>query len=240
MNKQTKIILGVVLVLALGAVAFSYLRAPSSTDTAGGAQVNTNLPAVTDADWQKKAEGSTVTIVEYADFQCPACAAYNPLVNRLKETYQGRVTFVFRHFPLGMHINAVPASLAAEAAGAQGKFFEMSDKLFAGQAEWSESKAPNEIFTRYATELGLNIDQFTADIARDDLKQKIADSYKGGIRAKVTGTPTFFINGEKIANPRGGSLEEVYVEFTKLIDAKLGTAATATTTPSSSTSTTAN
>ncbi|MEN9852128.1 MAG: hypothetical protein RI996_71 [Candidatus Parcubacteria bacterium] len=221
MKKQTKTILGIVLVLALAGIAFTYLKAPSKTDTNTITKANSALPAITDGDWQKK--GNTeVTLVEYADFQCPACGSYAPLVKRLQDTYAGRVTFVFRHFPLGMHINALPASLAAEAAGAQGKFFEMSDKLFVGQTEWSDSKTPNDIFVRYATELGLDIDKFKADIVREDLKQKIADSYKGGVKAKVTGTPTFFLNGEKLTNPKGDTLEEVYVGFTKLIDAKLG------------------
>ncbi len=227
MNKNTKIILGIILAMALGGLAFTYLKAPegSSNNTKQGTGT---FPAVTDVDWQKKATSTDVTVVEYADFQCPACGVYYSLVKKLEDTYAGRVTFVFRHFPLSMHINAVPAALAAEAAGAQGKFFEMSDKLFTHQADWSESKTPETIFIAYATELGLNTEQFTADMKREDLKQKIVASFKGGVAAKVNATPSFFINGVKIENPKGSTIDEVYTGFAKLLDEKLGVAQTGT------------
>jgi protein-disulfide isomerase len=238
MKKQTKIILGVVLAIALAVLGFSYLKAPGKTATVGNSG---GFPAVTASDWQQKADSGEVTFVEYADFQCPACGAFNPLVQKLKAAYAGRVTFVFRHFPLAMHPNALPASLAAEAAGAQGKFFEMSDILFSKQAEWSDSKTATDIFVTYATVLGLDTEQFKKDMVREDLKQKIVDSYKGGIKAKVGGTPSFFINGVKVENPKGNTIDEVYAGYAKLLDVKLGVAPSmAKSTSTAAATTTAN
>ncbi len=218
MNKSTKIILGLVLVVAAAALGFSFLSAPT-----GGSSANTSttMPQVTDADWQIKAEGSKVTLVEYADFQCPACGAYYPLVKQLEADYAGKITFVFRHFPLSIHPNAVPAALAAEAAGGQGKFFEMSELLFTRQEAWSSAKTPEDIFVTYATELGLDIEKFKTDMSNPDAKQKIVDSFKGGQKAKVSGTPTFFLNGVKLENPKGNSVAEVLANFKVLLDKKL-------------------
>lgn len=218
MNKSTKIILGLVLAVAAAALAFSYLSAPSNSNSTN---TNSNMPVVTDADWQIKAEGSTVTLVEYADFQCPACGAYHPLVKQLQADYAGKITFVFRHFPLSIHPNAVPASLAAEAAGAQGKFFEMSDLIFTRQEAWSGSSNPDEIFVTYATELGLDVEKFKTDMASAELKQKIVDSFKGGQKAKVSGTPTFFLNGAKLESPKGNTTAEVLAAFKVILDKKL-------------------
>ena len=230
MNKSTKIILGLVLAVAAAALAFSYLSAP----TGSSPSTNSNMPAVTDVDWQIKAEGSTVTLVEYADFQCPACGAYHPLVKQLQADYAGKVNFVFRHFPLSIHPNAVPAALAAEAAGAQGKFFEMSDLIFTRQEAWSGSSKPDDMFVAYATELGLDVEKFKTDMTSTELKQKIVDSFKGGQKAKVTGTPTFFLNGAKLENPKGNTTAEVLAAFKVILDQKLSEGGTVTT-PSAST-----
>lgn len=94
--------------------------------------------ALLETDQVKGKENASVTLIEYADFQCPACASYAPVVEQLEENYGDRVRFVFRHFPLiSIHKNAYAASVATEAAGAQGKFWEMHDLLFERQSEWS-------------------------------------------------------------------------------------------------------
>ena len=217
-NSTAKLILGALVLIVMGGLAFNYLKAPG-TETNGVSSVSEMTP-ISDLDWQKKGD-SGVVLTEYADFQCPACAAFHPIVKQLEAEYAGRVTFVYRHFPLAMHINAVPASLAAEAAGAQGKFFEMSSMLFENQQEWETSSNPNEIFVKYVAELGLDIDKFNQDVVRDDLRQKIVDSYKDGIKSKVNATPTFFLNGVKIETPRGTTIEDVTNGFKSLIDSAI-------------------
>ena len=218
MTKNTKLILSVVLLILAAGLSYTYLKAP--TTNLAGTESGT-IPAVTGADWAQSVDGATVTITEYADYQCPACAAYHPLVETLKKEYKDRVNFVFRLFPLPMHTNAVPAGAAAEAAGAQGKYFEMGAKLFENQKDWENSVTPNDIFVQYATDLGLDIEKFKTDIASDDLKKKIVAYFRAGQVAKVSSTPTFFINGVKIKNPSGSSNEEVLVGFRALVDAEL-------------------
>lgn len=165
-----------------------------------------------ETDWVRGDVNAQVSLVEYADFQCPACGYYAPLVKRLFESSSTTMKLVFRHFPLPQHMNAIPASLAAEAAGKQGKFWEMYDVLFEKQIEWEKVTDPQPVFEGYAKTLGLNIEQFSLDMKSDELKKKIDGDARGGIRGKVNSTPTFFINGKKITTPTN------YEDFKKLID----------------------
>ncbi len=235
MERSTKITLGVLLAILIGGFGFTYLKAPGTHEDTS--KQSSTMSPLTDADWQIKAEGSTVTFTEYADFQCPACGAFSPLIETLQSEYAGRVTFAFRHFPLPMHLNAVPAATAAEAAGAQGKFFEMGHMLFSKQEEWSASKTPNDLFIGYAKELGLDTEKFTADINNPALKEKIIASYKEGAQAKVNATPTFFINGKKIETPKGSNNQEVLDGFKKLIDQALASSGATQTAATTNTAT---
>jgi protein-disulfide isomerase len=165
--------------------------------------------------------------MEYADFQCPACGAYYPILEEVLKEVGGSITYVYRHMPLNQHANAYPAALSAEAAGKQGKFWEMYNLLFTNQKNWENSNDPFTVFSGYAKSLNLNMDQFTADYNDKTIRAKISDSYKAGVKLGVEGTPTFFLNGEKIQTP--GSKDE----FVRIINealAKVGTT-TATTTP---------
>lgn len=160
--------------------------------------------------------GSTiapVTMVEYGDFQCPACGLYHPIVEQvLASTSPDTLRFVFRHFPLTQHANAMSAAQAAEAAAAQGKFWEMHNMLYESQAEWEKVLDPKAIFTGYAQSMGLDVKKFADDYASKATKDKINNDYKGGMRAGINSTPTFFVNGVKIMNPQN------YDAFKKLID----------------------
>lgn len=138
---------------------------------------------------------SPVTIVEFADIQCPACKQAQPILENILEANKEKVYFVFRHYPLSIHKNGKIASQAAEAAGAQGKFFEMVHIQYLKQADWSERTNPREQFRNYAQELGLNLDQFNNDMEK--LRDQIESDYALGNRAGVSSTPTFFINGTK-------------------------------------------
>ena len=149
----------------------------------------------------KRGDGD-IALVEYSDFQCPACSAYYPLIKKIEEDFKGELFVVYRHFPLSQHQNAIPSALASEAAGLQGKFFEMHDMLFDNQVEWSESTAPKEIFKKYAENLGLDVQKFEADMELPELQDKISADFQSGIKSNVNATPTFFLDGKKIQNPR--------------------------------------
>lgn len=156
---------------------------------------------------------SGVTLTEYGDFQCPACAQYYPIVKQLKETYKDKIILQFRNFPLvQIHRHAFVASRAAEAADKQGKFWEMHDILYENQQAWGETSNPNSQFEAYATQLGLDLAKFKTDMASEETNNKINADISEGQKLGATGTPTFAINGKKIENPR--SLED----FTKVID----------------------
>jgi len=166
---------------------------------------------VTSGDWVKGNASSTVTIIEYSDFQCPACGAYFPLVEEVTSKLGTEFKFVYRHFPLAQHANAIPASRAAEAAGLQGKFWEMYAEIFSNQSEWSESKISKEIFTNYAEKIGLDTTKFLSDYESKEVIKRVDDSIKGGVKAGVTSTPTFFLNGKKIN-------AQTYEQFKTLIE----------------------
>ncbi len=157
---------------------------------------------------------SKVILVEYSDFQCPACGQYFPVVKQVLDKYKDKIMFVQRHFPLDQHKNAIPAARAAEAANKQGKFFEMGDLLFANQEKWGESDNPQKFFTEYAKKLKLNMDQFKKDNT-DAQDAKIEADRNSGVTLGVNSTPTFFLNGAKLSNPAS------FADFAKLIDAEL-------------------
>lgn len=159
---------------------------------------------VSAADW---VTGSTTTakmvLVEYSDLQCPACAAYEPIVKAVIKEFPNDLAFVYRHFPLiTIHRNADYAAGAAEAAGKQGKFWEMHDLLFEKQRDWENDPDALKLFSEYAKTLGLDVELFKTDTISIETRQKINESYRGGIRAGVKGTPTFFLNGKMIQSPR--------------------------------------
>ncbi len=162
------------------------------------------------------ARGSTiapVTLVEYGDFQCPACATYHPLVEQLvSEMGTDKLRMVFRHFPLTGHPNAVPAAKAAEAAGIQGKFWEMYNMLYERQKGWEKTTAAKTVFTAYAKEMGLDTEKFATDFDSTAVSERINADYMGGSKAGIQGTPTFFVNGKQIVNPSS------YDEFKQIIN----------------------
>lgn len=157
-----------------------------------------------------------LTLIEYADFQCPTCAVYAPVMDELQAAYPEDLRIVYRFFPLQtLHPNATLSSKTAEAAGKQGKFFEMHDILFDRQQDWSSLKDPHDLFASYAENMGLNVDQFKADLESQETADRVSADYRSGLSAGISGTPTFFLNGEPLENPRG--LEA----FKAAIDAKL-------------------
>ncbi|MET1033142.1 MAG: thioredoxin domain-containing protein [Candidatus Saccharimonadales bacterium] len=143
---------------------------------------------------------STVKFVEYGDFQCPTCGAYYPLIKQVFEKYQDKISFQFRNLPLTqIHNNAFAASRAAEAASAQGKFWEMHDLLYENQQAWSSAKTPTDIFKSFAKQLGLNETQYETDFASSDVNKAINSDIAAFKATKNDlATPSFFLNGKKI------------------------------------------
>ncbi len=155
---------------------------------------------VTTSDWTIGAQNPQLTLVEYADFQCPGCGAYHPLLQQLLKDYTGKLRLVYRNFPLTqIHNNATYAARAVGAAGVQGQFWPMHDLVFEHQQDWAESPKPEAVFTQYAQSLKLNVDQWKRDIDSGVVKDKVDKDYQSGIQAGVDSTPTFFLNNKKIA-----------------------------------------
>jgi len=150
------------------------------------------IPA-SEEDWTRGPAEAPVTIVEYGDYQCPACQRAYVEVEKLLTAEVGNVKFVFRHFPLmSAHPQAMAAALAAEAAGRQGKFWEMHRKLFE-----SRGQLDHEHIRSYAAELGLELDKFARDIKSKEIEAHIRQQRLEGARSGVNGTPTFFVNASR-------------------------------------------
>ncbi len=207
MDKRFLTIIAVLVVGFAGILFFSNKSDDTSSSSDKG-----QVAAATNHVFGEGQKG--VTLIEYGDFQCPACAQYFPIIKALKEQYKNDIKLQFRHFPLtSIHVNAFAASRAAEAASKQNKFWEMHDALYENQQEWAQAPNPKTIFESYAKALGLNMQQFQTDYSSDAVNDAINADLAEGEKAGASSTPTFVLNGKKIEdNPRG--LEE----FAKLID----------------------
>ena len=158
-------------------------------------------------------EPGKAILVEFSDFQCPACGLYYPLVKQLKADLEDKLVVVYKNFPLKqIHKNAELAARASEAALVQGKFWEMHNVLFEKQNEWSNSDQVLSLFTTYAVSIGLDKEKFLIDIDLSAIYDKINTDYQQGVRLGVAGTPTFFLNGKKITNPQD------YDQFKSIIE----------------------
>ena len=184
---------------------------------ADSGKVYPEVSIISSTDQTKGKVDSKVVLVEYGDFQCPACAAFQPLVDEIMNTYGDRIQLVFRDFPLPQHQFAVPAARYAEAAGKQGKYWEMYDKIYAGQTKWASLKDADPIFQSYAQDLKLDMVMLKKDMDSDSIKTGIEDDRLSGVKFYVNSTPTFFLNGKKLVFK---SLN--YEEFKSYIDTALG------------------
>jgi protein-disulfide isomerase len=188
--KNPWVIIGVLMVVLIGGSVW-YSNTVSKTYNEG-VEVKAHV---------KGSETAAVTLVEYSDFQCPACGAFQPVLNEVLAQYGDKIKFEYKHFPLvQIHPFAEPAARAAEAAGQQGKFFEYADMLFAKQAEWSKGSNPTGFFTRYATELGLDMDLFAKHQKSSVLSDNVRTHMMEARGLGLTGTPSFYLNGVKMEN----------------------------------------
>ena len=170
-------------------------------------------------DWRQGASEAKVVLVEYGDYQCGPCAHYNLLMEKAMVEYGSRVALVFRHFPLRRtHPHAELAARAAEAAGRQGRYWQMHAVLYHRQREWAEVQNPRAVFMGYVQLLGMDAARFVSDLDDQEIAGKVESDYQSGIRAKVDGTPTLFVQGRRA--PLAGS----YAQLRLMLEEALGRA----------------
>lgn len=147
----------------------------------------------------KGEESAALTIEEFGDYQCPPCGNLHPVLQKIEDDYGTRVRLIFRNFPLQqLHKNASTAARAAEAAGLQGKFWEMHDMIYEHQADWKDLPEPRTVYAGYASRLDLDVERFKADMEKPEIGARIVSDYRRGASLGVTGTPTLFINGREL------------------------------------------
>ena len=207
-------IIGLVLIAAIGGGWWLYSRSkaqPVKSNTNSAASRPTpdnraaldsyrNAPAGAQPANMLGSAAATVTVEEFADFQCGTCAAIHPKMKEINSLYSGRIKFIYRNFPLTqIHKNAYQAAIAAEAAGTQGKFWAMQDQLFANQQAWANAADAPKRFEEYAQKIGLDAAKFQMDMAGLPAKNRVDADLQRGLALGVGGTPTVYINGVKLA-----------------------------------------
>lgn len=179
---------------------------------------NANLPKVNSKDIFMQGKDEKVTLIEYGDLQCPACAQYNPIVNQAMHDYKGKVRFIFRFFPLtSVHKNAIISGQAAYAGWKLGKFNEMKDILFDEQASWENLDDPRDTFIGMARKIGLDETKFKEIMNSSEAKNRILDGEKESLGIGLNSTPSFFV-GNMYVGPRS------YDDFKKYLDDALANA----------------
>lgn len=198
MNTNTKVALGftaVVILIVLAFITVAVIQAQNRPQAIPDPTTGLAPTVREDSHRLTDPESSTVTFVEFLDFECEACGAAFPYVEQLRAEYGDRVTFVMRYFPLPSHFNSTNAAVAAEAAARQGQLEAMYQKLFESQSQWGEkqdSQAP--LFRTYAEELGLDMGQYDADIADPSTLERVKSDFEDGVALGVASTPTMYVN----------------------------------------------
>lgn len=195
------IFVGIAVVVLGGLIVFSQKdRVDVSALNVGGVIVQEDSNAISDRVFGNK--DSKVVLIEYGDYQCPGCKTAYPTVKKVSEKYKDQIAFVFRNLPLtSAHPNARAAAAAAEAAGQQGKFWEMHNLLYERKADWEKTTGSErtDVFRALAGELGLDIDKFISDMASPAVNRKIDTDTALAKRIDAEGTPTFTLGDQKIA-----------------------------------------
>jgi protein-disulfide isomerase len=160
-----------------------------------------------------------VTLEEFGDFQCPPCGQFAGFAEELLREYDSRLRIVFRNFPLPAHEHAREAAEAAEAAGLQGKFWEMHDTLYREQTAWSKAPNAQELFESYAGTIGLDVNQFKKDMDSEEVKKRIDSDHALAESLGIKVTPTLFINNRPV-EPQDKNPEGVRAEINAALEAK--------------------
>lgn len=219
-------IIGIVLVVAVigGWWLYNNSQTPAArtatnstaNSTKNWAETFSKAPPGANPAWSKGPMSAPVVVEEFADFQCPTCASMHPRVQELLATYGNRVRVIFRQFPLTMHQWSYDAACAAEAAGMQGKFWDMQNLLFTNQQTWSSSPDARRIFTDYAKTLGLDVQKFSDDMIGMAVKNRVDADLQRGRAVSVGSTPSFYINNQPLGNNLGALKQFVDAELQKV------------------------
>jgi protein-disulfide isomerase len=203
--KNIPLLVGTILGTVLLIVAVAYFFSGPAVSTDQSVQVD-QAKLLDGSKYSFGAEQAKVTVVEFSDFQCPACKATEPMVSQLKNSYGDSVKFVYRHFPLdSIHPNARLAAQASEVAGLQGKFWEYHDLLFAKQEEWSDIADKEQLinkFAEYAAQLQIDKASFLEKIESQEVVETVTKDSSLATELNVNSTPTFYVNGKQTAAPQ--------------------------------------
>jgi protein-disulfide isomerase len=210
-NSPMLIIAGVLVAVLLGGWWFytsssskpSNSNSNSTANSSNKAKTNAipaNAPAGAQPPNQAGSPTASVTVEEFADFQCPQCGNMHPVMNEIKSAYGSRIRFIFRNFPLSIpaHDKAYPAAVAVEAAGLQGKFWDMQNLLFTNQKVWSASTSYRDTWKEYATKIGLDVPKWENDMAGIAAKSRVDADMQRGKAIGVGSTPSIYINGVSV------------------------------------------
>ncbi len=193
-----------VLALALGGTALYLSRSTSITGSNASINVRADAAAAPSAAADERPPhfkgpvDAAVRLEEFGDFQCPPCGKLHPILQKIEANYGSRIRFSFRQFPLEIHRNAAVAARAAEAAGTQGKFWEMHDLLYEKQDEWKDATDARALFTGYARTLGLDVNRFAGEIDATPSSMRIIVDRRRADTLGVTGTPSVFLNDREV------------------------------------------
>ncbi|MEO7364195.1 MAG: thioredoxin domain-containing protein [Candidatus Saccharimonadales bacterium] len=226
MSKQFAAILAAIVLVFVGALIINNNGNSSSKDTS----------KIAASSHTRSSTSTGVTLVEYADFQCPYCEQYFPTLEAVYQEYKDQITFQFRNFPLpNAHKNAFAAARAAEAASLKGKFWEMHDALYnpANWQVWTQANDPTVYFNQYATAIGLNAATFKTDYASSRVNDQVNADMAAGTKLGVQGTPSFFLDGKQvtIANDKAAFDKVIKAEIAKKSPQQAKPAAETTTVP---------
>ena len=218
-------VIGLIVLVTAVVIVAGAMSSGSGNSGSNNNFVATTAPAITSSDHVLGNPNAKVSLIEYGDFECPACGDYEPVVQQVINNFSSSVQFVFRNYPLvQIHPFAMPGAEAAEAAGMMGgpsKYWAMHNLLYAKQSEWSTNtnltaaQVTSQYFDKYAQSLGLDVATFNADMNSAQVSNKIQGDMAGGNAARIDHTPTFFVNLQQIPNPTS------YADFQTVIEAAL-------------------
>jgi protein-disulfide isomerase len=215
MAKPLVLIVAAIAVAAGAAFFLSRQPVEVRESTAAPSLAGSSVPAG-DGGISLGPENAPVTLTEFGDYQCPSCRAYHPIIKEVLARYPNQVRLVFHHYPLvQIHPNSMAAHLVAEAAGQQGRYWEMHDLLFETQDQWSKAVNPEPEFLTLANRLGLNANQFMQAVRSPEMQQRVLEDVIRARDLNVEAVPAFYLNGDIIAPPPSVD------EFARQIEFKL-------------------
>lgn len=211
MKKEVKILGAIAIVVIIGAIIGANYYRKSAQNERVGSNSNSNNKSAAYLETLVRADSPTlgaadapITLVEFLDPECESCAAFSPIVKKIMKDYSGKIRLVVRYMPL--HPNSLRAATLTEAAGEQGKYWEMQELLFQKQSEWGTKHGPQPtappditaLFDKYAMELGLDLTKINSAVKENRYQAKLQRDLKDGQTLGVRQTPTFYVNGRKL------------------------------------------